>query len=148
MNNSISHYQICIWKLAFHGNRIILALVCSFSEHAVLDTVLGNTKRTRRLSLAVQAWPGLTRTETEVKRNETWWWCLCEATSWSCPHGTVLSLLVWMAGYSLQLQAEWYFYTFMFMWLVSKEPNLLGIWGKIWGPVFAYLMLRAVQLLG
>ena len=86
MNNSISHYQICIWKLAFHGNRIILALVCSFSEHAVLDTVLGNTKRTRRLSLTVQAWPGLTCTETEVKRNETWWWCL---TVWS--HIMVLS---------------------------------------------------------
>lgn len=144
MNNSISHYQICIWKLASHGNRIILALVCSFSEHAVLDTVLGNTKRTRRLSLTVQPWPGLARTETEVKRKETWWWCL---TAWS--HIMVLSpwdslsLLVWMAGYSLQLQAEWYFYTFMFMWLVSKEPNLLGIWGKIWEPVFAYLVLWA-----
>lgn len=68
MNNSISHYQICIWKLAFHGNRIILALVCSFSEHAMLDTVLGDIKRARRLSLTVQAWPGLTHTETEVKR--------------------------------------------------------------------------------
>ena len=144
MNNSIRHYQICIWKLAFHRNRIILALVCSFSEHAALDTVLGDIKRTRRLSLAVQAWPGLTRTETEVKKRENWWRCL---TVWS--HITVLSawtslsLLAWMAGYSLQLQVEWYFYGFMFVWLVSKEPNLLGIWGKIWGPVLTYLMLWA-----
>lgn len=115
MNNSISHYQICIWKLAFHGNRIILALVCSFSEICNVGHCAWWHKESQKVVIDCT---GLARTDSQRLRSREWELVMvlwpCEATPWSCPMEQSESAAV-DGRIFLQLQSEWYFYTFVYV---------------------------------